>query len=235
MNKKMLFGLIILVLALSLAGCSEPVPDNNTNKNQNQNQDQASNESIQAILAKASGVKNIEYEIEMILNGTPLPAQLKIYEKGEKYRMETSFMEQSQTGIYDGQHAYTYDSATDTYYLMEDDEQTGSKPIDFSDMSIQASNDASMKELGKEEVSGLKTRIIEFSYTAPEEEPTKTKAWISEKYGIPVKFEATTGTGENEMKSVMILKNIKIGTVKDSLFEVPQDKVKSYDEMWNTE
>jgi outer membrane lipoprotein-sorting protein len=215
MEKKILVLAILVFLAVAFAGCPQ--------QNKNANADNSGSQlTLQEILAKGKNIDNIEYDLVMT---QPMSITAKFYQKGVKVKVETSFMGQTAIMVFNGEKAYAYDLTTDTYVETTAE---GAAGMDFKDFSEQALKDVEIKELGKETVNGMNTRVIEFMYQGSGvEEKTKTKAWISEEYGIPVKMQVETSMGNAEME----LKNIKIGTVSDSVFEVPADKIKSIEEM----
>ena len=88
-------------------------------------------------------------------------------------------------------------------------------PAGLHEITKQALNDPLLKEIGKEVVNGMNTRIIEYNYN----EQT-IKAWISEEYGIAVKKQTQTQIGKDLVQQTTELTNIKIGQVSNSLFEI---------------
>ncbi len=92
-------------------------------------------------------------------------------------------------------------------------------------MSKQALNDSELKEIETEKVGGLNTKVIEFTYkTLLDLEEEKIKAWISEDYGIPLKFEVRDiDTDKLKIKSEM--SNFKVNTVKESMVEIPEEAI----------
>lgn len=217
MNKAIL--LFVFVLLLFSFGCTEE------KNGKAKDGDKKAGQTIQEILEKGKSIDNIEYTMALI---KPFPVTAKIYQKGIKYRGEASVLGQTSISIFDGTNAYIYDPTKDVYYKSPDaDGSTGT--FDFEDFSEQALADTEMKELGKETINGMETRVIEFQYMgAGTDEALKTKAWVSEEYGIPVKFQFESDMGDVEME----YKDIKIGVVEDSMFEVPEDKIVEMDDMF---
>ncbi len=218
MNKKILILILLIALTVSL-GCTQGTSQDNTKAKK------LSAETIQEILEKGKSIDNIQYDVIMT---TPFPLTLTVYQKKEKYKMETSILGQKSELIFNGTHMYNYDPAKDVYLEMDVPDSGNAGGLDFLDFSEQALNDIEMKELGEETVNDMKTKVIEFKYKASNEDTAvKTKAWISIKYGIPVKLLMTTEVGKAEMS----LKNIKLNSVEDAVFVVPQDKIKTMEEL----
>ncbi|PIN98292.1 MAG: hypothetical protein COT90_05040 [Candidatus Diapherotrites archaeon CG10_big_fil_rev_8_21_14_0_10_31_34] len=216
MNKAILsIVFVLLLLSFGCTGITDGKKDTDNKK---------AGETIQEILAKGKSIDNIEYEMTIT---KPFAVTAKMYQKGIKYRGEASILGQTSIIIFDGTNAYTYDSTADVYYKSPDT-GTDSGGFDFKDFSAQALADTQMNELGEETINGINTKVIEFSYTGNGADASlKTKVWISIQYGIPVKFQFESKLGEVEME----FKNIKIGSVQDSMFEVPEDKVKDMDSL----
>ncbi len=227
MNKKILILMISVFLMISFLGCTEPKPDNgNDNTGNGDNGDNGTpitEETIQEILAKGGQIDNIQYTIVPIANSNALPIEIDFYKKGKKLRMAMSFMGQESIFLFNGENYYGYYPSIDAYSEQIKDDQ----PLeDLSELSEQAITAPDLKELGKETVNGIKTRVIEFTYNNDGDEQ-KTKAWISEEYGIVVRLETESETGTSGIE----IKDIKTGQVEDSLFEVDEDKIKTQEEI----
>lgn len=169
-----------------------------------------SEESIQEILAKAENIENIEF-VHPLTKG-------KVFVKGEKFRIEDYLPETSDylpgtSIIFDGVKQYAFDQhtglCTDTV-LIETPITIPKQesPLKYyQDLISQAQNASDLAEMGKEEINGLSTRIIAFT----DERGFQVKLWVSEEYGFPVKIGMDSVTIE--------LKDIKINSVQDSVFE----------------
>jgi outer membrane lipoprotein-sorting protein len=206
-----------------------------------------SEETIEEILAKAKEPKNMEYNIakRTIYSETsslvyPL---VKVYQKDNKYRAEkytelvdTAFISNGET-VY--QHYY--DKDTELYELYGDfyrelDEgqiEFSEKPIDFTGIADQILNDAESKETGKERICGRNTRIVEFQYKhyyplSKSWGEYKAKAWITEKEGVTVKLEYDNEGAITKTE----LKAIEFDSVEESLFVIPEEKIRTADEIW---
>jgi len=215
--KKILILIIVVVLIVSFTGCTE-TPEPKTNEDGNGKA--SSEETIQDILAKAEKNTNFEYELYTESNLSTNIEGTKIFVKGGKWRFEDDIS--NGTIIFDGENTYLYYYNDDVYI------QSGSMEgvfFDLTDLSNQALNDSSLKEIGKEKIDGINTRKIEFNYKAFSGKE-KVKAWVSESKGIIIKIEEETGT-------IIEMKNIVFNSVSDSLFEVPEDKIQSIEEYFS--
>lgn len=217
--KNVLIFMVLVVLIVSLTGCAE---DTGTKAKENGNTETTSEETIQDILAKAEKNTNFEYEL---YTKSSLGANIegaKVFVKDGKWRLEDEVS--NGATIFDGENSYLYYYDDDVYV------QIGSMEgvfFDLTDLSDQALNDSSLKEIGKEKIDGVNTRIIEFTYKVLSGEE-KVKAWVSESTGIIIKIEEETGT-------ILEMKNLVLNSVSDSLFEVPEDKIQSIEDYFKIE
>ncbi len=215
--KKILLILIILLLVY-FVGCTQ--------------EKDPSTQTLEKILAKAENYTNLEYDMETNNTITGVILKSKVYQKGEKYRVESEAIglaiELKTTAIFDGKNFYAYIYEDDIYIKSETSLEEVLELMGVeSEPESNLLDNPTLKEIGREKLNGLNTRVITYTTTAtkpfgPSEE-VQVKSWISEKYGIMVKSEIEMETG----KMFVELKNIKIGSVKDSVFEVPKDKVKT--------
>jgi len=230
--KRILILLFVFALLVSFSGCTDNTNNALTNtevtannNNNNNNQKESVGETIQQILGKAKNVDNIEYTMAMSMNGTLLPMTTKVYQKASKYKSETTFMGATQSTIFDGENLYMYVAEEDIYYLYDDVSSDSAGGADFSGVADQALADPELKELGKEKVNGLNTRKIEFTY-----DDQKVVVWVSEDYGILVKMEVEV---EGQGTTSIELTDIKVNSVDDAVFVVPQDKVQPMENMYS--
>ncbi len=210
--------ILVLALVLAFAGCNEPEPKGDGNGKEGD----FTSETIQEVLAKAENIDNIYYDSVMTVNGIPMMT-VKYWIKGKKVKTELIAFGQTTTAIYDSQYMYTYDPQTDMYLKIE---QEYAGEGDIKSLSNQALQETSLKEIKKEKVDGKNARVVEFTViddiTGEEQE---IKAWFWEKHGILLKMEVETSQGKMGME----IKDIEIGSVQDSVFEVPEDKIQSRD------
>ncbi|MFH1663900.1 MAG: hypothetical protein ABH986_03780 [archaeon] len=230
MMKKIVIFTFLVVLVIAFTGCTETTTK--PKAKDSGNGETPSEETIQQILAKAKEPKNMECELVMTRNGTPIESNMKVYLKGEKYVSEIKTGDVLVKQIYDGKKVYTYSPVYSEFYC-ESDFPSYASPSDsmgFEYMAEKALEDPNLKEFGKETIDGIKTRVIEFSYE--DFAKHQVKAWISEEHGIVIKSEDKKEllSGQGSYTEVQELKNIKFNSVQDSMFEVPADKIKPLEE-----
>jgi len=188
---------IVTGLAANSGGKGKPVPP--------------PSETIQQILLKANTTTNLEYNLTIKLNGNSLPANIKVYQKNEKYRINSGTTSFEKAVIFDGTNLYNYDYASDEYSLSGIPADLVGV-ADFIFVAQQALNDSGLRQLKTQRINGFNTRIIEFSLQGQ-----KAKAWISEDYGIPIKLEKSL---KKDTLSVE-LSNLQFNSVNDAVFAVP--------------
>ncbi|PIN99289.1 MAG: hypothetical protein COT90_00225 [Candidatus Diapherotrites archaeon CG10_big_fil_rev_8_21_14_0_10_31_34] len=180
-------------------------------------EDKRTTESIQEILGKSKELTNIEFDLVEQTNGDTTTS--KYYLKNGKYRTETGTQENKVVQIFDGDNLFYYGSyskegETSLGVIVDAIPSVTEDPAGIQKTTEQALNDPELKEIGKEVINGLNTRIIEYTFNEQ-----KVKAWISEEYGITVKTEKEIQINGNSVLQTKELKNIKIGLVADSLFK----------------
>jgi len=170
-----------------------------------------SEETLEEILAKVDNINSLEFTL-INFDGT----ESQIYQKNEKYRFDTKI----KATVNSKETVYDYSGISDgenKYYSYEEEINPGFTPFmtfDLIGLSKDALNDSKLKEIGAEEINGKTVRIIEFG-----SEYQKIKAWVSEEYGLIVKTEFDGGTiGKLEIT----IKNIKVNSVEDSVFDVSE-------------
>ncbi len=128
----------------------------------------------------------------------------KIFVKGNKMRQETLAGGINQITIIRPDKGVIWMVMPEGRMYMETPYQAGDKK--FEKWSSEKEKNA--KYLGKETVSGLSCKKYQIT-----EGGEKMHVWISEKSPFPVKMDYRDG--------IMEYKNIKFGSVRDSLFEIP--------------
>jgi hypothetical protein len=129
-----------------------------------------------------------------------MPGQGKIYMKGNRMRIESS-----------GAVTISNPDRGIIRIIMEQQRMYMEQPLQKAGGRMQEWNSSmenAAKKVGTETVSGLKCTKYEL-----ESGGYKVTYWISEKISFPVKMEDRNGS--------MLLKNIKLGKVSESLFELP--------------
>ncbi|MFH1895053.1 MAG: hypothetical protein ABIJ74_00520, partial [archaeon] len=220
--KKFVFVLVFITLSLLLAGCNEQVEE--------QKKAFGLGETIQDVLEKAESIENLSYEVSLSTPELQTEQKLfKIYEKNNKWKMEHEYNGRKVTSdVFDGKNYYIYYHAEDKYYKTD----FLQKHLDLKDMSKQALEDPNLKEIGEEEINGLKSRIIEFNYKDKSwPRRIKVKVWISEEHGIPLKMEFPSPVEFNDYydeyyyEFFVYVKNLNFDSIEDSVFQVPSEKI----------
>jgi len=216
---KKIVVLVVLVLLISLAGCThtflEPEQKQIIKKTPNEIYGE---ETLIEVLVKADSIKNIEYGLTLKSNDELIRTK-KTFVKDEKYLIEENSKGKESTKIFDGLNAYIYDKSLDKYVKASKETESPHHLNKYSEELKRISS----TEIGKETIQGFETRIIEFSHQQYQgAEQLKTKAWVSEKYGIIIRIEIETTAIE--------LNNIKFNEINNSVFEVPENKVITMEE-----
>lgn len=136
----------------------------------------------------------------------------KIFMKGQKVRNEFQAGDETNISIArpDKKVVWVLMPAEKTYMEMPITEEAQEKIL------IKKPEDqAKMKLLGTETVNGYECDKYEMSTTV-EGKPVKQYNWVAKKLGMAIKVEAADGSFSMEYR------DIKVGGVADSLFEVPQ-------------
>ncbi|MBU2099949.1 ArsR family transcriptional regulator [Candidatus Micrarchaeota archaeon] len=182
-------------------------------------------ETIKEILLKAEEPKNMEFELVEKPDSNTTAPPVKYYLKDEKFRTETQAGETKIVEIFDGENLYANSSAFPETYNIESvggGTGKGMTSLEFNSIALKALNAKDLTEKGKEIIQGMQTRIIEFTYNNGTQE--KIKAWVSEEYGIPVKYEIEKKVNEETLNQYVELKNIKVNVVLDSDFAVSEEQ-----------
>ncbi len=138
------------------------------------------------------------------------PLKGKIFVKGDKVRQETSEEDETQIMIIRPDKKVTW--------LLTPEEKTYMEmPYQSTDKTFEewtADKEKNAKFIGEESVSGMPCKKYEAI-----EDGEKTSFWISRQFPFPIKVE--------DAEVTMEYKNIKLGPLDDSLFELPA----GYDKM----
>ena len=169
-------------------------------------------ESLTEILIKAKNVASIKYDMVITAPGQAAMT-MKVWLKGEKMRSEGTFEGQSMIYILDRskQLSYVYIPSQNIAMTMDfrkAQESVGESPVEQSE-SVAKYDPVT---LGTEVLDGKTCLIIEYTT-----ETEQVKMWIWTNYGWPIRTETTTAQGT----SVVELKNIELGNIPDSMFELP--------------
>jgi len=214
MKKIFTFSLaIILVSAFALAGFGcESEPSSPT-----PGLEIGSETTLKEIIGSADRADEISYDMHITgPDGTKVVSV--VYVDGTKMRQESEI---------EGRKMIVLGDSTASMYAYYPDENSAMK-IDMSDSEFadQVEDDpyamledvvGSVKVVGYETIDGKKTVIVEYTLDETESDVT-TKMWIWEKHGIPIKV-VTTNAGYGT--TTVEFRNIEIGNIDDSLFELP--------------
>ncbi len=147
----------------------------------------------------------IEFSADMFIQPKDEePLKGKIYVKGDKVRQEMTEEGEVQIMIIRPDKKVTW-------MIIPEDKTYLEMPYQAEDKTFEewtAEKESKAKLLGEETVSGLQSRKYESI-----EDGEKTYFWISKKFPFPVKVE--------DAEVTMEYRNIKEGSVPDSLFELP--------------
>lgn len=173
---------------------------------------------IMELMAKNKAAQGISYEIVTKVMGKE--TRVKVWTKGEKSKQVMNLNNVDQVTITEGDYVTTYDLGTKTgsrYNTKligtedtEDEKDITENPMD--DMKKQG-----FKYLETAEYDGQKCYIVTFEQKT---EKMKTRAWVSEKFGMVVKMEAK---GDGNMDMLTEFKNINMENINDDVFKVPSD------------
>lgn len=168
--------------------------------------------SLTEILGKVTGITALKYDMVATAPGQAAET-VKMWREGKKMRMEATMEGQDMVYLVDAgkQLAYMYFPAENTAMkigLGKAQETAGESPTEQSE-SVMEYNPTTV---GSEVLDGKSCLVIEYTT-----ETEKVKMWIWKKHGLPIRTESTTSKGT----SIVELKNIEIGDIPDSMFELP--------------
>lgn len=172
---------------------------------------------VAAILAKSKAIDEISFEYT-ITEGDKVEAAGKVWVKGSRVKNELTATADGQAiiSIYDTAkaEAYLYFPGEKMATLSElTPEMTGwfQTPANFYD-DLEVS---SVKIVADETYDGYKCKVMAIVDETGWEE---ARFWVSEEYGIPLRFETNDAVGTLTID----YKNVKVGSVPDNVFELPQ-------------
>jgi len=147
----------------------------------------------------------VEFSADMVIvpKGDE-PMKGKIFVKGDKIRQETADEDEVQIMIIRPDKKLTWMITPEEKTYMEMPYQSADKT--FEEWTAEKEKNA--KFLGEETISGMPCKKYEVM-----EDGEKTILWISKQFPFPIKIE--------DPEMVMEYKNIKLGELEDSLFELP--------------
>lgn len=149
----------------------------------------------------------VEFSADMVIvpKGDE-PMKGRIFVKGDMIRQETSDEDETQIMIVRPDKKVTWMLSPEEKTYME-------MPYQSSDKTFEewtAEKEKKAKFLGEETISGMPCKKYETM-----EDGEKTELWIAKEFPFPIKVEDSEVTME--------YKNIKLGKLDDSLFELPAE------------
>ncbi len=221
-KKLMVCGLLCLLLVLTLiSGCggtedSTPpasVPD--TEPETTEEAPTASGgEDTAEIFAKAQNIDGLYFEYEMT-TGTE-KVQGKTWTKGKMMKNEVFMEGQIFINIIDIDkgEAYTYIPDQNMAMKIKFDKQMAEEfqnPTEYTDNL----DPQSLKIVETTTFDGHACTVMVLTNNEGQEE---MKMWVSDEYGIPLRVETTEGGSQ----TIIEYKNLKVGSITDDVFEIPQ-------------
>ncbi len=169
---------------------------------------------LKDLLGKGKAVNEMSFDCETQVGEQKM--LVKTWMKGDKLRNEI----ESPEG--DGKIINIIDNAAGVVYVYHPEQKMATK-MDISmaqqdgssspQEDLEAMNPEKMKYVGKDTIDGKRCLVYEIT----EDNVGTSKVWLWEENGIPVRMEVISD-GE---KMVMEYRNIKIGGIPDSMFELP--------------
>ncbi len=223
--KKFLAVLLMTGLVLSLfAGCSKPAPAETAEPEAAEATTEAAAEETtdkEGILKLMGGSADFmksgfSYDYVMTIGDQTSTSHFSF--KGENVRMEVVQEENQSIMITKGKEMFIINPGEKTGFKMNVDESGEANAVNpAGDVKPEESMDKdNMKIIGKEDINGEPCYVVESKDMVGQ---YAMKMWIHQKYGIAMKMEAEAPEG----KVMMEVKNLVVGDVPDSEFEIPSD------------
>jgi|LGOV01.1.fsa_nt_gb outer membrane lipoprotein-sorting protein len=171
--------------------------------------------SLSDLLEKVKGTTSVKYDMATTSPGVPSVTS-KVWVDEGKMRMETAAEGHNMIMIMDGLEAYMYDPEENMAIKMD----FGNMPESAID-EIQSLMDYDPTVVGIETIDGKLCTVVEYTDSSEfmgESFEVKTKSWIWQKHGLPIRMESTSSEGDT---TIMEMKNIDFGKIPDSMFELP--------------
>lgn len=158
--------------------------------------------------------KGISYDYVMMV-GEQQTMTSKFSYKGENIRMEGLDPSNPSLMITKGKELFIINPQEKTGFKMSTELEGDANPT--GDVKPEESMDKdSLNVVGKEDVNGEPCYVVLTKNVADDSE---MKLWLHQKYGIMMKMESQSSEG----KVLIEVKNLKVGDIPDSLFEIPSD------------
>ncbi len=215
MNKRTIFSFLLLgAVILVGAGCGEQeAAEEGTSPAAGEQKEELS---LDEVLAKAQDLESYKFDVQVTSSEQKTAMTSKMWVEGGNMRWEGNV--EGQQVIYlirsDDQVAYLYMPSQGMAFQQDlsKAKEAVAEPPDEQSAGI---HEQSPTVLGTEIWSGKNCLVVEGVSNKGDE----SKWWIWTKYGIPVKTEITSHTGEF---IVTELHNIETGDIEDSIFELPE-------------
>lgn len=170
---------------------------------------------FQEMLTKGKAVKELSYTMVMTEDGTEA-IKAKVYMKNDNVRMEMSDPTMGELVIINNatkKESYFY-NPTEKQAIKSALDESSSADIPNPENLMKDADVSSAKYVSEETVDGKKAYVYDYKDT----EGT-TKIWMWADNGVPLKFEGTV----DGKKTVVEFKDVKVGGIDDSMFELPAD------------
>jgi outer membrane lipoprotein-sorting protein len=174
--------------------------------------------SLSDLLAKAKGTTSVKYDMVSTSPGKPSETA-KVWMEGNKMRMEATAEGETMIIIVNELEAYMYNP-----------EENMALKMDFSDVpestleDIESLMDYKPTVVGVDTVDGKLCTVVEYTYSSEisgDNYELKTKSWLWQKHGLPIRTETTSSFGGTSETTTTEMKNIDFGDIPNSMFELP--------------
>ena len=159
------------------------------------------------ILDRAKGITSVKYDMVMGVPGAPATTTKVWVEGDDKIRVEMAAGGVTVITILNGDTMYMYYPKRNMAMKMDTSGAPESAVEDVGSIGKYRP-----RVIGTETMDGKICTVVE--YVTPE---GRTKMWIWQKHGFPIRTEMTTGDGT----IIMEYKNIQLGEIPDSMFKLP--------------
>ncbi|NLV17683.1 MAG: DUF4412 domain-containing protein [Syntrophomonadaceae bacterium] len=209
-NKMTFLILLVFGLALLMAGCGGNQPSEPTGSDSSAGNDQIQ---VEDLLSKGENISGLSFDSVISQEGSEIMVT-KVWQKGSNMRIEMDMPADEGKMVSlvrgDEQVMYSYNEAQGMAMKMPlaQSEVNTETPEDYI-AGLTAEN---MKYVKTEIIDGRQCQVYDVS-TADAE----SRMWIWKDYGLPLKIE-TIVEGE---AMVFEYRNIKVGDIADSQFELP--------------
>lgn len=201
----------LMMVSLSLTGCSKESPNSQTSAPVNTNQP-GSNDELDGLLEAAGKTKDLSFDmLSTVTNaGQTISMQGKYWLSGDKMRMEMEA---------EGMNAVTIINEKNEIWMYNPADKTAMKipkvdtKDDFPNEWTEADRN-NMKIVDHEKVDGYDCTVVTIT-----EGDDVSKMWLRKDIGLPVKMETKSPEGD----LLIEYKNYKLEKQSADLFELPAD------------